>query len=112
MGVKENIMPRTAFIFITLFLFAALAGCAPKIAPPGKAPAGTLSPTAEVTESSAIKRGKQLAVTKCIACHRFYFPKEYSPNEWDMIIEQKRNRLSLTQSQVDSLAAFLKKSDL
>ena len=111
-GVKENIMPRTAFIFIILLSLAALAGCAPKIGASGKTPAGPLSPPAEATESSAIKWGKQLAVTKCIACHRFYFPKEYSPKEWDVILEQKRNRLSLTQSQVNNLAAFFKKGAL
>lgn len=115
LGLGGNIrgirMPRNSLMIIILLLLAAFAGCAPKIGASGKAAAVPIPVSTTGTEQLAIKQGKLLAATSCITCHRFYFPKEYSPKQWDVILEWKRNRLSLTQSQVDCLGAYLKKRD-
>ena len=90
-------------------ILAAFTGCAPKIGASGKAPVATPAESVKPFRQDAVRKGKQLAATNCIACHRFYFPKEYSPKQWDVILERKRDRLSLTQGQLESLAAYFKR---
>ena len=43
----------------------------------------------------AFQKGKELAVMECATCHRFFLPREYSPEEWVGIIRNQAKRLSL-----------------
>ena len=76
-----------------------------------------LLPTAEQLAASggipdgpntdALKSGRALALTECVACHRFFYPGEYSPEEWNEIIQNKAKRLSLGKEQTADISLYL-----
>ena len=54
----------------------------------------------------AFQRGKELAVMECATCHRFFLPREYSPEEWEGIIPNQAKRLSLDKQQIADLQTY------
>ena len=59
-------------------------------------------------ENSLLKKGRALAMTECAECHRYYSPEEYTPEEWDGIIQSKAQRLSLRTDQIDAIDFYFK----
>ena len=59
-------------------------------------------------ENSLLRKGHVLARTECAECHRFYSPEEYTPEEWDRIIKEKAQRLSIRKDQVEALDYYFK----
>ena len=60
----------------------------------------------EGVDKDSLTRGRSLAVTECAGCHRFYFPREYSPEEWNRIIRKKAKRLSLGKEQIEDINLY------
>ena len=58
-------------------------------------------------DTDSLRRGRALAVTECVACHRFFYPREYSPEEWNEIILKKAKRLSLGKKQMEDIGFYL-----
>lgn len=95
------------FIFIFVLLSVICYGCS--------TPYGLL-PTAKnllkydialkPADIKAVNRGRALSIRECSACHRFYFPKEYSPEEWSKIIRKMGIRMSLDQKQIEGLNLY------
>ena len=95
------------FIFIFALLSVICYGCS--------TPYGLL-PTAEIllkydidpkpADVKAVNRGRALSLRECSACHRFYFPKEYSPEEWPKIIRKMGKRMSLDKKQTEDLNLY------
>jgi hypothetical protein len=55
---------------------------------------------------AALRRGRALAITECSGCHRFYWPQEYPPEEWDRIMREMAPRTSLGEGQTEDLALY------
>ena len=101
----QETMPKKRFtITIMAILVAALfAGCATT-----SSPMLTSEELEELgVDEATLRRGRILAVTECAACHRFYWPSEYSPEEWPPIIRKMGNRASLSKDQVSELEAYM-----
>ena len=60
----------------------------------------------EGLDMASLKRGRTLAMTECVSCHRFFYPREYSPEEWNEIILNKAKRLSLGKEQIVDIGLF------
>ncbi|RJP21116.1 MAG: hypothetical protein C4520_10385 [Candidatus Abyssobacteria bacterium SURF_5] len=54
----------------------------------------------------ALRSGRALAVTECATCHRFYWPNEYSPAEWDEIVKKMGRRASFDQEQTAAVTLY------
>jgi len=57
-------------------------------------------------DSKALNRGRALAVRQCSDCHRFFFPEEYPPEEWRVIIPQMAKRMSLSKEQLKDIDLY------
>ena len=64
------------------------------------------SMAAEGIDAAGVRRGRALAVTGCAECHRFYWPHEYSPEEWPGIVRKMKNRASLDSGQADAVELY------
>ena len=60
----------------------------------------------EGVDKNSLIRGRALAVTECAGCHRFYFPKQYSPEEWNRVILKHSKRLSLGKEQIADINLY------
>jgi mono/diheme cytochrome c family protein len=65
---------------------------------------GMVAPGADV---EALHRGRALAATECMGCHRIYWPNEYAPTEWPAIVRKMGARSSLSESQIRDLELYL-----
>lgn len=54
----------------------------------------------------AFQRGKELAAMECAGCHRFFLPREYSSEEWKIIIPAQAKRLSIDKKQTADLKIY------
>ena len=102
--MRETTLKKRCAAAVLAFLAAALLiGCAtmsePGLTSERMAAAGV--------DEAAMRRGRALAVTTCAECHRFYWPHEYSAEEWPGIARKMGNRASLSKSQVDDLVLYL-----
>jgi len=57
-------------------------------------------------DGASMRSGRILAVTECAECHRFYWPHEYSPEEWPAITRKMGGRASLSKSQIKDLELY------
>jgi len=90
-----------------LLIFAFLKGCTTT---------GTVQPKSEPTAivaegsnpevTASIKRGRILATTECMECHRYYRPNEYSKKDWIPIVVKMGKRASLSGKQINDLQRF------
>lgn len=87
---------------------AGLSGCAETRAvlptPEELAVSGALPGGAD---AEALRRGRAIFVTECAACHRLYWPNEYSPGQWRGIVKRMAGRASLSGSQAADLDLYL-----
>jgi hypothetical protein len=61
---------------------------------------------AEGIDEARVRRGRALAVTGCAECHRFYWPHEYSPEEWPGIVKKMGNRSALDSAQTADVELY------
>ncbi len=95
-----------ALLVVALLVATMLTGCA------------TISGTALTSEQMAaqgidemaMRRGRAIAVTSCAECHRFYWPREYSPEEWPGIARDMGGQASLSKAQIANLELYLVES--
>ena len=94
-------------VLILGLLFLIIAGCS--------ASSGSLLTAAQMVsyglasedvDMDALRKGRALVVRECAACHRFYFPKEYSPEEWPSIIRKMGKRMSLDKRDIADLDLY------
>jgi hypothetical protein len=87
---------------------AGLAGCtgglrtlptAQQLVGMGAAPSGV--------DTAALRRGRALVVTECAACHRLYWPAEYSPQQWRALARPMALRSSLGPEQARDVELYL-----
>ena len=91
--------------WIATAALAVLAGCA----------AGSRSlPPAErlVTEEpgrdlETLARGRALTVTECSACHRQYWPSEYTPQQWAKLARTMGGKADLGRTDRQALERYL-----
>jgi len=73
-------MRRTLWLFAIIVL---IAGCSlDAVSPPTAEVFNASAQPYKVVDVEAFREGRTLAVTRCAQCHRFFFPKEFSPEEW------------------------------
>lgn len=94
-------------IFIGVLLCAILFACKTSTGsfPTSERPVKSDHVSEEIDKES-LTRGRALAVTECAGCHRFYSPREHSPEEWDRIIRRKAKRLSLGKKQIADINLY------
>lgn len=54
-----------------------------------------------------LHRGRALAMTACIECHRQYFPQEYHPNRWPFLAQEMGEMSNLRPDQIRALRAYM-----
>jgi len=107
---------RKPFLRMTMVLaFLAAAGVAGWIS--GCATGKASIPTAEElgaagtlprgADPDALRRGRAVLVTECAACHRLFWPNEYSPAQWRAIVKRMARRASLSGDQAADLLFYL-----
>lgn len=62
--------------------------------------------------TEALNRGRALLVTQCATCHRLYWPREYSPEEWEGIIRKMGRSASLSKGQIEEIQAYMRLASL
>lgn len=87
-----------------VFFFLLLAGCASRMPM-----ANTLTETAEATveEREELELGRSVVVTQCTACHRQFWPDEYSPRGWAPIAKTMSKRATLSKTEASALYAYM-----
>lgn len=58
-------------------------------------------------DPDALRRGRVVLVTECAACHRLFWPNEYSPEQWRPIVKRMAGRASLSGGQAADLLLYL-----
>ncbi len=100
-------MPYRRFIFILGLLVLIFNGCSTLDSSlPTAASLLIYEIVPKDVDTKALNRGRALAVTECSACHRFFFPKKYSPQKWRKIIPAMGKRMSLGQKQIEDLNLY------
>lgn len=104
-------------MYFAIFSLACLSCVLLSLAMQGCASSSYAMPTGEqlkilgVVEANAdtksINKGRALAMTKCMGCHRQYWPKRYSSHRWPKLAKDMGRRASLTSSQIEDLSAYL-----
>lgn len=62
----------------------------------------------EDVDQESFVRGRALAMTECTGCHRYFYPREYTSDEWRRIIRKKTKRLSLIPKESEDLELFFR----
>ena len=100
--------PYLCMVLVIASLAAGFSGCAGTRAalptPEELAASGVLPKEAD---AEALRRGRAVFVTECAACHRLYWPNEYSPEQWHGIVKKMAGRASLSGSQSADLDLYL-----
>jgi mono/diheme cytochrome c family protein len=55
----------------------------------------------------SLARGRALAVTQCIGCHRFFWLHEYSPQAWPGWVRNMGNQQFLTRQQIGEITRYM-----
>ncbi len=58
-------------------------------------------------DTASLWRGRIVAVTECVGCHRMYRPGEYTPGQWGALARRMGKRASLSRQQIADLEAYL-----
>ncbi len=88
-----------------IVLLLTAAGCA--------ALAGGTVPSAQQVAASSemnldsLLNGRALYQRECMACHRQYFPEEYSPRAWESIIPQMSDRVGRSAADTHDVMLFV-----
>jgi hypothetical protein len=100
-------MKYTNFICMMLLFSALIAACATSAR--SLPTAGQLLQSGGVPEGvgrNALKNGRALAVTQCAGCHRFFYPEEYTPENWALIIRRMGKLSSLDKKQAREITQY------
>ena len=92
---------RAILIFFSVLL---LVGCASRMPMANTLTEGTET-TAEETEELGV--GRTVAITQCNACHRTFWPDEFSPRQWKPITKKMGNRAFLSRGETSALNAYM-----
>ena len=95
--------PTLLAVLLSLFLLACGTYIGSLPTPEQLAKSGSVT---EGLDMASLKRGRALAMTECVGCHRFFYPSEYSPEEWNRIIQDKAKRLSLGKEQMQDIGFY------
>jgi mono/diheme cytochrome c family protein len=57
-------------------------------------------------DPDTVLRGKTLALARCVQCHRFYQPHEFSPAAWPGIVRSMARLASFTDSEIRELTSY------
>ncbi len=93
-----------------LFAALALSGCqSPVGAPASSGSAETTLPpdTPSRLPPELAAKGRQLYVTKCARCHKFYDPGVYSEAEWQTWLHKMSRKAKLDPAQEELLTKYL-----
>lgn len=60
----------------------------------------------EGADKMALMQGRALAVTECSACHRLYWPDQFSPRAWPGILRKMGREASLSHDQIKSIELY------
>jgi len=94
-------------IFIVVLSFAILLACKTYTGSlPTPDQLDKLGRVPEGLDQDSLSRGRALAMTECADCHRFYFPKEYSPEKWNKVIMKHSKRLSFHKKQIEDINLY------
>jgi hypothetical protein len=109
-NMESLIMQRTLWLAAVIVL---IAGCSLDTASPLKSDVFN-SPARPhtVVDEEKFQEGRTLAVTRCAQCHRFFYPTEFSKEEWRKILNGKARKLTLSHRQVESLKLFFQASSV
>jgi uncharacterized protein with PIN domain len=61
---------------------------------------------AQGADEAALRRGRALAMTECTECHRYYWPHEYSAEQWRGIVKKMGKRASLSSAQTEAVELY------
>ena len=101
--MQINIRYGRYAVAIMIFLIAAIImGCATTLEP------GITSEqmAAQDIDEAVLRRGRALAMTECTECHRYYWPHEYSIEQWRGIVKKMGKRASLSSSQTEAVELY------
>jgi uncharacterized protein with PIN domain len=101
--VQKNDLQRKFAVAVLLFLAAtSFLGCATTSEPV----LTSEQMAARGIDEAAMRRGRALAMTECTECHRYYWPHEYSVEQWRGIVKKMGKRASLSKSQIEDLELY------
>ena len=69
--------------------------------------AGELAPAGDAEAFDALERGRALTVRECTACHRMFWPEEYTPESWIDIGADMAARSGLGRSDAELVVRYL-----
>jgi hypothetical protein len=103
---KRNHLPWIVSVAVLVILAAT--GCAGKgkQLPMAEQIVVAAAPSSGIN-GEALAKGRSLAVTECVSCHRFFWPQEYAPEAWMRIARRMGRLASLTSAQIDNLELYL-----
>lgn len=58
-------------------------------------------------DAASLARGRALAQTQCLGCHRFFWPHEYAPQAWPPLVRNMGNQNFLTRQQIDDITHYM-----
>ncbi len=72
-------------------------------------------PTSENTMNNAdisrMKKGRELYVQKCAACHTLYLPEKYNKKEWSRWVSDMAPKANLTNEEEALILSYLTKNE-
>jgi hypothetical protein len=70
-------------------------------------PASTVLAEASGVDAAVLDRGRALWTRECAACHRTYWPSEYTPERWKSLGPDMGDRSGLGPEEIEALTKFL-----
>lgn len=67
----------------------------------------TMDAEIEDQDVGSLRRGMVISQTECVACHRIYWPVEFSADRWQGIARKMGRRAGLDRHQVADLTFYL-----
>ena len=98
------------FIVVSVFLLGLGiwgAACAPSLPYPTGNSLGRVSGEWPETTLNSLMQGRRDYVGHCAACHTLHLPSEFSPDQWNQIVEKMRWRAKIDEDTRDSILKFL-----
>ena len=59
------------------------------------------------TSEETLDQGRMLNFVECQDCHRLYRPAEFSPEDWDDIVDRMARESSLDEEETEAVRAYL-----
>lgn len=97
-------MKRIVLWTFAVAIVVALASCAAKRTMPT---VDQLVDAGSNADIESMRNGRAMAMTECIDCHRFYWPDEYTAEEWEPILDRMADLSSLTPEQLEDLKVYM-----